>query len=115
MSPVSSIRTPATSTSSTTLASLAVLPSPGPTVGESGSGQSTCEGDVADRRVTAYGAAWGASPAARVASRTRATPAGRVGQPAGLDLRHVSAAEHAREPVDVVGVEVGEHQRAARG
>ena len=40
-SPVSSNRSPATSTRSTTLATSTVSPSLGPTVGESGSGQRT--------------------------------------------------------------------------
>src|SRR4051794_15686104 len=76
MSPPRKKVTPRIRASSTTLALLAVLPSPGPVVGESGSGHTGSSVTSPICRVSAYGAARVETPYAAVAARTSETPSG---------------------------------------
>ena len=62
-------------------------------------------------RVSPYAATTAVSPAAGRLGVDRRHAAGRVGEPGHLDLAHLAAVEHPAQPVDVVGVEVGEHQQ----
>ena len=64
------------------------------------------------RRVTAVRRGAGSRP---TAAAPVAGAVGRVEQPGALDLPHLTAPEHTGHPVDVVGVEVGEHQERHRG